>query len=169
MQLVGAVGADQQQALVAQAADERGEELELGPVGPVEVLDDQQHRTPFSQPTEDAEDRLEETGLPSFRDDGRDGLRIVTATVDSLGEFRDEANDLAGGGAEHRPELLVGQRHEHRAEGPDDRLVRRVGPRAVGSAAHHGHRLLQAGHATDGLVDEPARADAGGPVDQQRP
>ncbi len=150
------------------AREERDERARAG-IGAMEVLDDQQHRTPFSQPTEDTEDGLEETGLPSFRDDGRDGLRIVTATVDSVGEFRDEANDLAGGGAEHRPELLVGQRHEHRAEGPDDRLVRRVGPRAVSGAAHHGHRLLQAGHATDGLVDEPARADAGGPVDQQRP
>jgi len=121
------------------------------------------------QPTEDAEDRLEKTGLPSFRDDRRDGRPILTETVDPLREFRDEADDLSGGGPEHRAELVVGQRREHRAERTDDRLVGRVGPRPVGGATHHGHRLLQAGHATDGLVDEPARADAGGPVDQQRP
>ena len=67
------------------------------------------------------------------------------------------------------PEVIVGWRGEGRAEGPDHRLVRGIGVGAVRRAAHHGHRLLQAGDAPDRLVDEPARADASRPVYQQRP
>ena len=43
VQLVAAVRADQEQALVAQAPHEGGEELEGRAVGPVDVLDGEQH------------------------------------------------------------------------------------------------------------------------------
>ena len=63
VQLVAAVGADQEQALVAQAAHQGGEELERRAIGPVEVLDGEAGRALRGQPVEQRAQQPEEAGL----------------------------------------------------------------------------------------------------------
>ena len=63
VQLVAAVGADEQQALVAQAVQQRGEELERGAVGPVQVLDREEHGRVDGQPVQDPPQQREQAGL----------------------------------------------------------------------------------------------------------
>ena len=64
VQLVAAIGADDQQALVAQAAQQRGEELERRAIGPVEVLDDEQRRA-SRRPADRAARGASRTGGPA--------------------------------------------------------------------------------------------------------
>jgi hypothetical protein len=53
MELVDAEGRDDQQPLAADVARQEGEEVARGAVGPVEVLDDQQHRRLLGEPLEE--------------------------------------------------------------------------------------------------------------------
>jgi hypothetical protein len=63
VQLVGAIGGDEQHALLAQAAGQEGEEGARGGVGPVEVLDGQQHRLAATELVEQRQQRLEDARL----------------------------------------------------------------------------------------------------------
>ena len=58
--LVGAVGEHQQHPRALQRADEEGDEVEGGAVGPVQVLDDQHERPLRAEPAEHAEHQFEQ-------------------------------------------------------------------------------------------------------------
>ena len=63
VQLVAAIGADEQDALVAQAAQQRGEELEGRAVGPMQVLDRDQEGRVGGQLVEQSAQPAEQAGL----------------------------------------------------------------------------------------------------------
>ena len=63
VQLVGAVGSDQQEAAVAQVADQEGEQVAGGPVGPVQVLDHQHGPALGAQALQHPEQQLEQPPL----------------------------------------------------------------------------------------------------------
>ena len=52
VQLVGAVGGEEQHALLARVAHEEGQEVARGAVGPVDVLEDEHERLRLGQPTQ---------------------------------------------------------------------------------------------------------------------
>ena len=63
VELVGADGRDQQDPLVAQVADEEGEQVPGRGIGPVEVLDDDRHRCLPGETIDDPEHELEQADL----------------------------------------------------------------------------------------------------------
>ena len=134
----------------------------------MEILDDQQDRALLPEAAEDPEHALEKSRLAPLGHDGEDAP-TGTLPIDAFRELRQQAHELVGRRAEDVREVLVRQRGEGRSQCPDDRVVRGVGRGTVGGTTHHRHRLLETGDAAQGLVDEPARADTGSPVDQQRP
>ena len=64
VQLVGAVGEQQQQPLLAQAAGQEGDECPGRAVGPVQVLQDQHHGLRLAEQVEQLQQRLEQPQLP---------------------------------------------------------------------------------------------------------
>jgi hypothetical protein len=87
VQLVGAVGRDDQDALAAQAAPQEGEEPAGRAIGPVQVLDRQQDRGLLAEAIEEPQERLEEAALG----------RRVRGPVDGPGrtELREQRRQLA--------------------------------------------------------------------------
>ena len=67
VELVAAERADEQDGHVPEGPDEVGDGLAGCAVGPVQVLDDQQHRRALGKPLEQAEERLEQPGLHPIR------------------------------------------------------------------------------------------------------
>ena len=63
VQLVGAVGGDEQHALVARVAHEEGQEVARGAVGPVDVLEDEHERLRLGQAPQQGEQELEDAPL----------------------------------------------------------------------------------------------------------
>jgi hypothetical protein len=63
VQLVGAVGPDQQQPAVAQVADQEGQQVTGGPVGPVQVLDNQQGPVLAAEALQQPQQQLEQPPL----------------------------------------------------------------------------------------------------------
>ena len=63
VQLVAAIGGDQQQRLAAQVADQEREQVAGRAVGPVQVLDGDDQRRELAQPRERAEQQLEQPPL----------------------------------------------------------------------------------------------------------
>ena len=92
MELVAAERADEQDGHVPQGPNEVGDGLAGRAVGPVQVLDDQQHRRSLAEPLEQAEERLEQAGLHPFRLGGSDFEGA---------ECRHEASQVAGRGSCH--------------------------------------------------------------------
>ena len=63
VQLVGAIGDDEAERLLARAAHEEGDEVARRAVGPVQVLDREQHRAGAPETLEQREQRLEQPAL----------------------------------------------------------------------------------------------------------
>ena len=150
VQLVGAVGGDDEDRLVGQRGGQEAQERPRGRVGPVQVLDHEQDGRLAGQRVEQREQRLEHA-------------RLVVAAVarPALAEAGQQRGELRAHG---RRELL-----QHRvavarelAQGGDER---RVGELALGElhavAAQHAHAAL-AGAAGE-LADQAGLADAGLP------
>ena len=96
VQLVGAVGRDDEQRLVAERGGEEAQERARGRVGPVQVLDDQQHRGVAREPVEHREQRLEHARLVAA------AARPLAAGAEAGQQRRQLGADVAGQRVEHR-------------------------------------------------------------------
>ncbi len=116
MQLVGAVGHDEEQAgRGALVADEERQQVAGGAVGPVGVFDDQHHGTVFREPLQQPEHLLEQPGP---------GLGPLLARLAELGQQPGQPARVAAGhqrgdavAAElaHEPAQHGGERRERQA------------------------------------------------------
>src|SRR6266545_3873619 len=88
VQLVGAVGRDQQDPFLAQVPGEEAQQVTGGLVGPMDVLDDQDGGRPPPEPVEDAEEQFEEPARLVY---GR-------GAVFEVAELGHEAAELLGRG-----------------------------------------------------------------------
>ena len=164
MQLVGPEGHDQDDPIRAELSDEERDGLARGGVGPVEVLDDEDHRFDFGQTLEDAEDRIEEPRLQGL------GLGAeVRAPIRS--QRRDEPGEVVTRTADDHVQLVGIERPDHRPERLDDRTVGHAAVtdisavadddahpagRADGRRLGHQTRLADAGLARHELMDRGA-------------
>ena len=149
VQLVRPVGRDDQQRLGRERGGEEAEERARRRVGPVQVLDHQQHGGLARQPVEHREQRLEDPRLVA---------RAALVPADRGGEPGQQRGQLG-------PDV-VGERVEHRVRVAHQR-AQRGDQRGVGQlalaeldalAAQHARAV--GGRARLELGDEPALADA---------
>jgi hypothetical protein len=63
-ELIRAGGENHRESFGALVADEEGDQVEAGRVGPVEILDHEHDRTLLAEAAEYSEDQLEQTSLP---------------------------------------------------------------------------------------------------------
>ena len=148
VQLVGAVGEDRDHP-GPEVAQQELEQVEGGPVGPVQVLDHHQDRAPLGQAVDDPEQQLEQ---PPRR--GRDRHRRGRA---QLGH---EAGQLRAGAAEHRVQLVGPDGGRQRPQGLHHRRVRQDAVADVEAAAGQHHGAGRAGLAGE-LGDQPGLAHPG--------
>jgi hypothetical protein len=151
----------------------------------MQILDGQEHGSPFGQATDDAEDPFQQTRLAALGDGthrhvracavGRtraSGDTIATEDVDAAvepdGEVWEQPAELVAGGAEDGCQVGIVELGEGRSEGADDRPVGLVGAATMGATAQDEHRLLEGTHPPDRLVDEARRPGTGRAVDEQR-
>ena len=152
VQIVGSVGADDDDPGVVHAAREEHEQVARRPVRPVEVLEHEHGRHSVADPFEDTEHLLEE---------GRGGDRLGRRTRVQLGH---ERREILTRGSDHgrkrrRVERAV-QRPQRLHDGPErQRAIDEL--HAV--PGEHERRLAQP---LDHLGYEPGLSDAGLPGDQ---
>ena len=186
VQLVGAVGDDQAQRLLARAAHEEGEEVARGGVRPVDVLEQEQDRRVAPEPLEQRQQRLEEPALAravllvgGLAGRGAAELRQqLPQRVAGRGrEVGHELGAVAGDRPQRGDERRVGDLHAAELQAvaaQDVRLARararlelgeQAGLADAGLAADEDHRGLAAGRAVEpGLED----GQLGGPPDERR-
>jgi hypothetical protein len=166
VELVGAEGHDQPDALVAKLADEIGDEVAGGRIGPVKVLDDDDDRLDGRQPTEGREDRLEQPGLlrrpvrgciADRRSERRNepGEVATGAVHDDLQRGRVEVADQAAQGVDDGPERQPAVADVGAPSGQDAHPARRRDRRQLGGQT----RLPDAGLAGDEEVGRGPRQD----------
>ena len=90
MELVGAIGHDHEDPLIAQAAGEEREQVARRPVRPVDVLHDDGHRSPPAETLQQDREAVEQAGLGPFR------RRVRRDVAMSVEEFRHEPGQLPG-------------------------------------------------------------------------
>jgi hypothetical protein len=73
----------------------------------VQVLEDQQHRSPLSQPTDDAQDAFEQPRLAPFRH-GRQRVPRGIGRPDTRPKLRQKADQLLAGAAHDRRKIPIG-------------------------------------------------------------
>ena len=117
VQVVAAVGRDDDQPLRPHVADDEPQEIAGGSVGPVQVLDDQHERAVPGRPPERPEDSLEEPGQAAGRIHG-------FVAVDAARPRGDQPEDIRGR-AEDRHHV-----RRRRAASRDRGRLRRTGHRA---------------------------------------
>ena len=123
VQLVAAVGAHDQQALVAQSPQQRGEELEGGAVGPVDVLDGEQQRRLGGEAIQERSQQPEEPCLGDGVAGAGDALvALVGRAADA--QLGQQPREIDGRRAD---QLLEGRRRELAGEAAQGRGDRRVG------------------------------------------
>jgi hypothetical protein len=159
MQLVAAVGAHEQQALVAQPAQQRRKELERGAVRPVDVLDREDHGRPGRQPVQQRPQQSEEARLRQRLAGGRQVLKVRARRL-ARAQLGQQPGQIAVGRAD---ELLEGGGLELAGESAQRRGDRGVGelPRAEGRAVAAHHACTAHGGVALELAQEPRLADAG--------
>ena len=139
VQLVGTVGGEEQDALLAGVAHEEGQEVARGTVGPVDVLEDEHERLRLGQAPQQREQQLEDASLR--------GRRLRGGGVE-LGKQRREA-DRAGA-------QLVGAQPP---QGADDRREGQLAVAEVDAVAGEEASAPGAGAGTE-LRDQAGLADA---------
>ena len=162
VQLVAAVGADEQHALVAHAAQQRREELERRAVGPMQVLDREQDGRVGRQAVEQPAQHAEQPGLGErVAGRGRIALRRRRAPLG------------------HEPRQLAARRADQRLEGlrrelafepsqrrGDGRIGQLAGAEGGALAAQHARPAI--GGAPLELAQQPRLADARLAADEGR-
>jgi hypothetical protein len=158
VQLVAAVGADEQQALVAQAAQQRGEELERRAVGPVDVLDGEEHRRLGGEAVQQRPQQSEEARLRDRVAGPRDTLGGLLGRMADA-QLGQQPAEVAGPGAD---QLLEGRRRQLAREaaerGGDRRVGEPVGAEGQAVAAQDARAALDR-EALE-LAQQPRLADA---------
>ena len=94
MELVRAVGADDQDSLLSHMASDEGKEVARGAVGPVQVLQDEQDRLTLAQPCQEREEPFEQTGLGPLR------RRRERGPCGAGSQLRDKTGELAHPGVQ---------------------------------------------------------------------
>ncbi len=155
VQLVGAVGDDDQQAAVAAlVADQEGQQVTGGPVGPVGVLDDQHDRLVLGQPLQQPEHLLEQP---------RPRLRPVLVGLAELGQ---QPRQLPGRAARHEPGDAVPpeRAYETAQHGGERRERQPLGAQLQAPADEHQGVIGTLGQLTDQacLADSRLAADEHG-------
>ena len=115
VQLVGAVGDDEAERLLARAAHEERDEVARRAVGPVEVLDRQQHRPGAAEPLEQREHRLEQAALA--------GARLLVGARAGAAQLGQQLGERVAGGDRQRLGLLGREAARERAQRGDERRV----------------------------------------------
>ena len=154
VQLVGPVGQDERHADVAQVPDQEAHQVAGGPVGPVEVLDDEDHRSDRREPVEDAEQHLEQAAL------GRARVETGSILVRGRAEVRDEAGEVGSAVADDGIELVGREPAHQAAERLDDGGVWQGTVTQDDAAAAEDHRPVAVGEIGK-VADEPGLAHAG--------
>ena len=157
VQLVGPVGDhDQQPVQRLLVADQEGQQVPGGPVGPVRVLDDQQHRADLGQLFQQDEDLLEQPGpgLPGVLGRGR-----LTELGQQPGQLpgRAAGQQVGDTGRAQVPDQLA----EHGGERGERQAVRAQ----LQAAAGQYPGAVAAGPGGE-LGQQPGFADASLPADQ---
>jgi hypothetical protein len=151
VQVVAAIGGDERESLVRRVAHEEAQQVARRAVGPVQVLDDQQHGRHAPEPHERAEQQLEQPRLPEAG-----GLRRRRL---DLAEVRHEARQLPARGTEHLDQVVGIELRGQRPQRADDRRVRQLGVADLDAVPEqHDHAVLA--RLLRDLADEPALADA---------
>ena len=149
-QLVRPVGRDEGQPLAPHGPYEEAEEVQRRRVGPVQVLDDQQHRSGCGQPVEHREQQLEQLCAG-----GRHRRRLAGRS--QLGQ---ESGDVRPGPAEHLVERLGRGRAGEVTEDVDHRGERHA--LATALDARPGQHPYASGELLGAqLLHQPRLADAG--------
>jgi hypothetical protein len=138
VQLVGAVGGEEQDALLARVAHEEGQEVARGAVGPVDVLEDEHERLRLGQAPQQREQQLEDAPLR--------GRRLRGGGVE-LGQQRGEADRA-------RAQLVGAQP----AQGADDGREGQLAVAEIDAVADEDSRALRTGAGAE-LGDEASLAD----------
>ena len=107
VQLVGAVGEEHEQLLVTQATGQEGDEGAGRAVGPMHVLEDQDHRCQLAGEVEQFEDRLEQPHLAGWILAGL-GSRFVL-------EARQQRGQLGPTAGSQRRQRRMALAHERRS------------------------------------------------------
>ena len=154
MQVIGPVAAEHRHPLPVQDPGQERDQVTGGPVGPVQVLEDEQHRVRLRQLGEQAEHRAEQ---------------LLAGQLPSVAAGRGARPVIGQQAAEHRP---VRDQLGHPGRGVADDAPQRVGQRQVRHAVaelgtapgQHAEAALpgpphQLGH-------QPGLADPGVPADQ---
>ena len=154
VQVVGAVGGDQQHPRAVQGAHQEGEQFPGGAVGPVQVLDGEHEGTFRAEPFEHPRGVLEQPG-PAV---------LVVGFAVRLAELGEQPGQvaLAAGG---RGLELGAQRAVQSAQRGGQRRVRQALGADLQTAAERGDRSPVAGPLQE-LLQQPGLADAGLAADQ---
>ncbi|MGA2513068.1 MAG: hypothetical protein ABSG37_05570 [Candidatus Limnocylindrales bacterium] len=157
VQLVAAICGEYQAPALPEGADEIGQQIQRGPVRPVEILDDQHERTLGGEPREEARAKLEEATL------GRAAGPVER--LRRLAQGGHEANELRPAGPE---ELLERRRRELRGEAPQRLHEWRERECALGeldTSSRQRAESVRAGR-PDARLNEPGLSDTGLAGDQ---
>ena len=156
MQLVGTVGAHEQDAHATQRAHEEGHQLERGPVRPVQVLEHEHQRPLGGQPLHHAEHELDQ--LRGRRGVGRAGARARV-------ELGQQPGEPAACRSQQLRQLVLGGRARQRPQRVGERRERQpVAAELDAGAAEHAGAARRGGGAQ--LLDQPGLADAGLAADE---
>ena len=161
MELVGAVRHDDRDRRVAEVAHKEPEQVARGPIGPVEILDEEEEGRGCREAFEDAEEELEQPAL------GRPDAQVGDRPVDRCPEIREESGELRAARPDDGVQLLGRRTAYEAAQGLDHRCVwQRPFADLDAAADEDRHPLLtrQLRH----LGDEPRLADPGLARDEQR-
>jgi hypothetical protein len=155
VQLVAAVGDDEQQTLVAHAARQEEQQVPRGAIGPMQVLDHDRERLLFGKPLEDSEQELEQPRLAD-----RAQAEALRAWDGASSELREQTDHLAAGLAEDSVELVVVEVAGEVAQRRDDRRERDLTLAQLDALAREGQPAVERDPLGE-RVHEPALADAG--------
>ncbi len=158
VQLVGAQRHGDQDLIRAQGPDQEPERLAGGGIGPVDVLDDDQHRRDLGQAPEHADERVEQPRLEP------DLLRLRSGR--SRLDRRHEARQVGTRRPDDRLEPHGVGVPDQLAKDLDDRAVRQSLVADVGARAAEDDHPASLGRGRQ-LPDEPGLADAGFTRDEQ--
>ena len=151
VQLVGAVGDDEAERLLARAAHEEREEVARRAVGPVDVLERQQHRAGASELLEQRQHRLEQAALA--------GARLLVGACADAAQLGQQVGERV---ARARRELLGRVRAHPARERPqrgDERRVRDLRAAELEALAQEHARIART-RARLHLAQQPRLADA---------
>jgi hypothetical protein len=161
-QLVGLPGRHEAESLAVGDPGEERHQLACGGVGMVKVLEDEGHRARLAEPSERAEDALEDAGLAPLGRCRRRAFRKDAQVAGARTEPGHQPDHVLRAGRQDRGELPVRELQQDRLDRPDQRRVRPVRAGRSRAAAEDEERLRQRGEADRRLVEEARHADPAG-------